>query len=64
MSLHNGFMNHLNPRKSSSKLLAALPISLASLCVVLVIPNCQQTPPQLIAKKFDSGDLKQQEEET
>lgn len=54
MSLHYELINHSKPCRSNSKLLAALPISIASLIIVLIIPNCQQAPQQLITKKFDS----------
>ena len=55
MNLYDELINCLKVHWVSFKLLAALPISLASLFIVLIIPNCQQSPRQLTADKIDKS---------
>lgn len=55
MKLYKLLTNCLKVHWASFKLLAALPISLASLSIVLIIPNCQQSPRQLAAEQLDNS---------
>lgn len=47
--------SYSKPSRVNTPLLTALPVSLASIFVVLVIPNCQQTPRQITVEAIDSN---------
>ncbi len=55
MNLYDELINCLKAHRISFKLLSALPISLASIFIVLIIPNCQQPPRQLKTERLDSS---------
>ena len=55
MKLYKVLTNCLKVHWASFQVLAALPISLASLFIVLIIPNCQQSPRLLAAEQLDNS---------
>ena len=47
--------NRKQREEGNGKLFTTLPIAVASLFIVLLIPKCHQAPQQLTAQNFDSS---------